>query len=234
MDNQRKQSFKEFIKTNFTPNFLALIGALVITGVVVYGYATYLAWSNFNEAKKVAEEGQKQTQELQTLRQAQSKQKAQDPTASWQTYRNEELEFTLQHPRGWFIIEDNGKGLVGLSNLPVSGKAEILPDELSVFIVKGCVGEIQNDFKIELELYMVKNICRDGFSISLMIPTTNSRIDTNKKILDQILSTFRFLDKTVGGQFCGGIAGIACPTGYDCKLDGSYPDAGGVCITNNK
>ncbi|OGK40707.1 hypothetical protein A3A74_03760 [Candidatus Roizmanbacteria bacterium RIFCSPLOWO2_01_FULL_35_13] len=30
--------------------------------------------------------------------------------------------------------------------------------------------------------------------------------------------------------FCGGIAGIACPVGYSCQLEGNYPDAGGVCI----
>jgi hypothetical protein len=32
------------------------------------------------------------------------------------------------------------------------------------------------------------------------------------------------------GLFCGGIAGFLCPEGYTCKLDGSYPDAGGVCV----
>ncbi|MCX8175418.1 MAG: DUF333 domain-containing protein [Candidatus Micrarchaeota archaeon] len=31
------------------------------------------------------------------------------------------------------------------------------------------------------------------------------------------------------GEFCGGIAAIACEAGLDCVLDGSYPDAGGVC-----
>jgi hypothetical protein len=30
--------------------------------------------------------------------------------------------------------------------------------------------------------------------------------------------------------FCGGIAGKDCPFGYTCKLDGSYPDAGGTCV----
>jgi hypothetical protein len=30
-------------------------------------------------------------------------------------------------------------------------------------------------------------------------------------------------------QFCGGIAGLTCPDGYTCKLDGDYPDAGGSC-----
>lgn len=32
------------------------------------------------------------------------------------------------------------------------------------------------------------------------------------------------------GAFCGGIAAIACEKGYECKLDGEYPDAGGICI----
>lgn len=34
---------------------------------------------------------------------------------------------------------------------------------------------------------------------------------------------------TAEGKFCGGIAGIACPDGYGCTLDGTYPDAGGKC-----
>lgn len=31
------------------------------------------------------------------------------------------------------------------------------------------------------------------------------------------------------GEFCGGIAAIACPDGLECVRDGSYPDAGGTC-----
>lgn len=31
------------------------------------------------------------------------------------------------------------------------------------------------------------------------------------------------------GKFCGGIAGIQCPEGFTCVLDGNYPDAGGKC-----
>lgn len=30
--------------------------------------------------------------------------------------------------------------------------------------------------------------------------------------------------------FCGGIAGIPCPQGQQCKLAGDFPDAGGCCI----
>lgn len=31
-------------------------------------------------------------------------------------------------------------------------------------------------------------------------------------------------------SFCGGIAGVKCAAGLTCKLDGTYPDAGGKCI----
>lgn len=34
--------------------------------------------------------------------------------------------------------------------------------------------------------------------------------------------------------FCGGIAGLPCPEGQYCKLDGDYPDAGGHCILDGK
>lgn len=64
-----------------------------------------------------------------------------------------------------------------------------------------------------------------------------------KEMVDQILSTFKFLPTTAGGdqnkasaegKFCGGIAANLpenqCPGGYKCQLDGNYPDAGGKCV----
>lgn len=36
--------------------------------------------------------------------------------------------------------------------------------------------------------------------------------------------------KAQKGEFCGGIAGVMCEAGLQCRLDGSYPDAGGVCV----
>src|SRR5688500_1679573 len=32
------------------------------------------------------------------------------------------------------------------------------------------------------------------------------------------------------GAFCGGVANLACPDGFDCVLDSEAPDAGGECI----
>jgi len=37
-------------------------------------------------------------------------------------------------------------------------------------------------------------------------------------------------DEELSNSICGGIAGIKCPTGYDCKLSGNYPDAAGKCV----
>lgn len=31
------------------------------------------------------------------------------------------------------------------------------------------------------------------------------------------------------GEFCGGIAGFVCESNLECRLDGTYPDAGGKC-----
>ncbi len=31
-------------------------------------------------------------------------------------------------------------------------------------------------------------------------------------------------------KICGGIAGLPCPEGYECELDGDYPDASGECV----
>ena len=39
---------------------------------------------------------------------------------------------------------------------------------------------------------------------------------------------------TPSADFCGGIAGILCPTGYECWLEGAYPDAGGTCVKSEE
>lgn len=38
---------------------------------------------------------------------------------------------------------------------------------------------------------------------------------------------------TIASSFCGGIGGIACPDGFICQLDGTYPDAGGTCVKSS-
>jgi hypothetical protein len=49
----------------------------------------------------------------------------------------------------------------------------------------------------------------------------------NNAIAHRIVNTLT-LDPAIW-KFCGGIAAFQCPTGYSCKLDGTFPDAGGHC-----
>ncbi|MFA4827169.1 MAG: hypothetical protein WC596_02895 [Candidatus Shapirobacteria bacterium] len=61
----------------------------------------------------------------------------------------------------------------------------------------------------------------------LLFPTQSSK---TVPITPIVTSTEK--DNAVEGRFCGGIAGILCSEGYECKLDGNYPDAGGKCLKN--
>lgn len=36
--------------------------------------------------------------------------------------------------------------------------------------------------------------------------------------------------KSREGEFCGGIAAFQCDEGLTCQYEGTYPDAGGVCV----
>lgn len=35
------------------------------------------------------------------------------------------------------------------------------------------------------------------------------------------------------GEFCGGIAGVRCRSGFRCQLEGNFPDAGGRCVSDS-
>ncbi|CAE6416583.1 unnamed protein product [Rhizoctonia solani] len=71
-------------------------------------------------------------------------------------------------------------------------------------------------FAMKLELSIIALITLP--MAVLAVPTSNVGRD-GTKVTD---GTF--------GSFCGGIAGFKCNKGLLCKLDGNYPDAGGVCI----
>ncbi len=72
------------------------------------------------------------------------------------------------------------------------------------------------------------------YNLQLATKINEGKINDKTKLLinihHKIISTFKFTDQSNQGKFCGGIAGIACPTDYNCSLDGNYPDAGGKCV----
>jgi len=44
---------------------------------------------------------------------------------------------------------------------------------------------------------------------------------------------FKEKNCAASGQICSGIAGIQCCDGLQCKMNGNYPDASGVCVEKN-
>ncbi len=69
-------------------------------------------------------------------------------------------------------------------------------------------------------------ICTTKAKVKFMQPIS----EEEERILESNLNKNNI--ETSEGKFCGGIAGMSCPTGYNCKLEGTYPDAGGKCAKN--
>ncbi|MEK7109865.1 MAG: hypothetical protein AAB876_01440 [Patescibacteria group bacterium] len=64
-------------------------------------------------------------------------------------------------------------------------------------------------------------ICRDGSRVRRVEPECKfAPCPTIVKKPEQVKQS----------KFCGGIAGVSCPEGYDCQLDDNYPNAGGTCV----
>ena len=82
-----------------------------------------------------------------------------------------------------------------------------------------------------LSYLIVDSNTKTGAHISIAFQEGD--LENFQSTIDQILSTFKFTDQSnTEEKFCGGFAGVSCPAGYKCQLDGKYPDAGGVCVKN--
>ena len=64
-----------------------------------------------------------------------------------------------------------------------------------------------------------------GFLLGMTYQKGVTRKDSNQINVIKVSPT----KAVTTDKFCGGIGGIQCQEGYSCKLDGSYPDASGVC-----
>lgn len=81
-----------------------------------------------------------------------------------------------------------------------------------------------------------KNTKLDNFKENDVVKIVYNADEKNNLVLKSIMMYSKLNEKANEGEFCGGIAGVLCADGLSCKLDGNYPDAGGVCVrddTNN-
>ena len=119
--------------------------------------------------------------------------------------------------------------IVAMSKSELTSNKNLIKNPISLNGIKG----YSVDFSPTLKYYYLSS--SDEKTIIII-----SRVYANQTFLtifDQILSTFKFIDRSdAEGKFCGGIAANLpenqCPEGFSCKLDGKYPDAGGVCVKN--
>lgn len=174
----------------------------------------------------------------------------------WQTYRNEKYGFEFQYPNDYFLKYSASLEMVFLStknfDIPETwGNSQLTDINISIgseSVEKRVQSYTDNVYGKNFTKQKLTNpligYMLDGFgeqmpnpnvhlteyflqvpkqSKVLNISYTNSEIPV--EIFNKIISTFKFTQP----NFCGGIAGIACSTGYKCILDGQYPDAGGKC-----
>ena len=181
------------------------------------------------------------------------------PAFHWDTYTNEEYGFSIKHPRllykqeyknegGYlFFVQfletqyTEAKGLkIGVSKNSLENEATrtkkmleegegILMSESEVLVntMRGKRLEFKPMEEAGGELRPLAIVIVYDGVYSYSISSIPGQIDV-------IVDTFKVTDQTEtntnGSQFCGGIAGLPCPAGFTCKLDGEYPDAGGVCV----
>lgn len=129
----------------------------------------------------------------------------QDETAEWKTYRNEDYGVEFKYPSDWFgprqEVVDLGGPIIFQSADPINNAHGIgLPSvgNMWVEVSKGCNAKIISDDFVA-ESYpdtFDKNVCVGSYHIYLGLWQADPNLEQNKNILNQILSTFKFIDKT--------------------------------------
>jgi len=174
-----------------------------------------------------------------------------DPTSSWKKYSG--VDFELKYPNSWNNLQSACQKITFKKSDAIQlelSMGEYLNQKI------GSVAEVRSrlnskdrkkinfqyipktDFAVlgplgegELDFIVVKGPEGTGyfeFTVDYVGPVPDKKgLCLNNDDYTKILSTLKFTDQKA--KFCGGIAGIACPSGFSCKLDGTYPDAGGTC-----
>ncbi len=158
-----------------------------------------------------------------------------DETADWKTYTNTQYGFEVRdpYPVGSSKIVDN-KFEVRFATPPGETRAIITIERSNQ-----TAQQWYESFTKTPDFPVAQHIIISG--------EPAIRIDTNEwglslvgvqhggyfflfdgNMIEPLLSTFKFTDSSA--SFCGGIAGVRCPASYICKLEGTYPDAGGTCV----
>lgn len=149
-------------------------------------------------------------------------------TIETKTLTDAEKEETLEE----YLIEEIGQNLELLSivkNLPevIQLQAEQKIESMESFFVDGNKG-----LKDEQSAYLKAD---DSVLIfQLKYADYLERFATPpEETFSLMIESLQLLSENAvntSAQFCGGVAGLTCPAGFECVLEGDFPDAGGTCV----
>lgn len=189
-----KEGIKKPIELPVTHNFTMFLIGVIVVGLVAFVSYTYL---NITEPKQI-------------ISVEPSTQK--DEFSDWKTYRNEEYEFEFKYPGGWGSVNDNisktdAKLLLfsgGLSVLSTTsplihgiGSPPIGSMWVNIVPIETCddplLEKLNSDFILDSKPDTAeKSICSGPFRMYVGLWQADPNLEQNKKLLNQILSTFKF------------------------------------------
>ncbi len=156
--------------------------------------------------------------------------------AQWKSYSTK--QYKLFYPSTWMSKYSTDKLTLTKSKsiVTILSKAEIKGggcENKSVYSIN------KTDFVWDIQeassssLYHVCETTSDSSPVTRIGEITLSGSNIDQMTLDE----FKYiLEKIVitkpDSSLCGGFAGLLCPSGYSCVMNGSYPDASGTCVVN--
>jgi eight-cysteine-cluster-containing protein len=101
-----------------------------------------------------------------------------------------------------------------------------------LILVCGCISQGDETTKTTVKVNGGEQI-KPTTTMGVKATTTTQRITTTTHAPSTTTTVEGGSTSSGAGRFCGGTAGITCGAGFRCKLDGSYPDAEGICVNDS-